>query len=289
METEDAVKIGQGSGGGQYPVESVRRALRVLQCFGLDHPELGVSDIARQLSMHKSTVHRLLTTLQQEGFVHQVDGNRYTLGWKVFELGAVVPAWQAIRQPVLRVLESLVNETGETAHLAILNQGEVLYVEKVEASRSLRMPSAVGRRVPVHCTALGKVLIAGLEDQIMREMIYGAPLAAFTKNTITDPDRLREEIEEIRRQGYAVDHEEIDDGLMCIGARVVDHGGRTCAAISISGPSPRILSRLERHVEAVQRACHSLSGELGANAQRLLEMNSQPVDLRMERLEERPT
>jgi DNA-binding IclR family transcriptional regulator len=257
-----------------HPVESVRRALKVLRCFGLDHPELGVSTIARELGMHKSTVHRLLTTLQEEGFVYQVDGNRYTLGWKVFELGVAIPAWQAVRQPVLRVLESLVGETGETAHLAILDDGEVLYVEKVEAARSLRMPSAVGRRVPLHCTALGKVLMAGLDNETFRATIYSSPLKAFTNSTITDPDRLREEIERVRRQGYAVDREEIEEGLMCIGAPVVDPGGRTCAAISIAGPSSRILPPLKRHSDAVQRASQSLSGELGAIAEWLRGMSS---------------
>jgi DNA-binding IclR family transcriptional regulator len=264
----------ESSGGAQHPVESVRRALKVLRCFGLDRPELGVTEISRQLGMHKSTVYRLLSTLQEEGFVYQVDGNRYRLGWKVFELGVSVPAWQAIRQPVLRVLESLVGETGETAHLAILDEREVLYVEKVEALRSLRMPSAVGRRVPVHCTALGKVLIAGLEDGELSAAIYSSPLKAFTGNTITDPDRLREEIAHVRRQGYAVDREEIEDGLMCIGGPVVDDEGRTCAAVSISGPSPRILSHLERHADAVQHACHSLSRELGPNARWLSEMRT---------------
>lgn len=258
----------------RHPVESVRRALRVLRCFGLERPELGVTEIARQLGMHKSTVHRLLTTLQEEGFVHQVDGSRYRLGWRLFELGVSVPAWQAIRQPVLRALESLVHQTGETAHLAILDEGEVLYVEKVEAMRSLRMPSAVGRRVPVHCTALGKVLMAGLEDHALLPLIYSAPLQAFTKNTITDPERLRAEIADVRRDGHAVDHEEIEDGLMCVGGPVVDDAGTACAAVSISGPSSRILSRLRDHADAVKNACASLSKELGGNARWLSEMSS---------------
>jgi len=224
--------------------------------------------------MHKSTVYRLLTTLEEEGFVYQVDGSRYALGWRAFELGAAVSPWQAIRQPVLRVLESLVDQTRETAHLAVLDEGEVLYIEKVEAPRSLRMPSAVGRRVPVHCTALGKVLLAGLKDETVRTMIYSSPLRAFTRNTITDPDRLREEIQLVRRQGYAVDREEIEEGLMCVGAPLIDDQGQTCAAISISGPSTRILRRLERHADAVREACRSLSDELGANARRLREMSS---------------
>src|SRR2546422_7790744 len=117
------------------PVESVRRALGVLRCFRVEQPELGVTEIARELQLSKSTVHRLLATLEAEGFVHHPNGSRYVLGWRAFELGAAVPAWSAIRQPVLRRLEALAASTGETAHLAVLDEGQVLYIEKVESDR----------------------------------------------------------------------------------------------------------------------------------------------------------
>jgi DNA-binding IclR family transcriptional regulator len=274
-DVDEAVGLPFGARGGTTlgrvapPVESVRRALRILRCFSLEHAELGVSDIARTLGMHKSTVHRLLLTLETEGFVHQVDGYRYALGWRLFELGAAVPALQTVRQPVLRRLESLVEMTGETAHLGVLDEGQVLYVEKVESARPLRMPSAVGRRVPLHCTALGKVLIAGLDDTLLRSALYAKPLPAFTQNTITDPDRLKEEIKQVQETGFAVDREEIEEGLMCVAAAVVDERVITRGAISIAGPSSRVLPRLEDHVVHVKEACNSLSDELGANARSL--------------------
>ena len=267
-----------GSGGGSAPdpgnaltppVESVRRALRILRCFGPDRPELGVTDLSRELDMHKSTVHRLLVTLEAEGFVRLVEGGRYALGWRLFELGSAVPAWGAIRQVVLRELERLVQRTGETAHLAVLAEGEVLYIEKVESDRPLRMPSSVGRRVPLHCTALGKILLAGLEDDERWRAIYGAQLRRFTPSTITDPDAVRNEVEKVAENGYAVDREEIEEGLMCLGAPIVDERGQTCAAISISGPSSRIQPRLAEHTDAVLEVAASLSGELGPNASRL--------------------
>jgi DNA-binding IclR family transcriptional regulator len=253
------------------PVETVRRALRILGCFGVQRPELGVSEVARELNMHKSTVHRLLLTFETEGFVRSVDGGRYVLSWKVFELGTAIPVWREIHQAVFRALESLVAETGETAHLAVLESGEVLYIEKVESPHRLRMPSAVGRRVPPHCTALGKVLLAGLDPASQKRMIYGATLRALTPSTIVDPERLWQEVQDTRARGFAIDHEEIEEGLMCVAAPVSDDLGTICGAISIAGPTPRIQRRLDQHVDAVRATCRSLSGELGAKARGLKE------------------
>lgn len=253
------------------PVESVRRALRILRCFSVDRPELGISDIARELRMYKSTVHRLLATLELEGFLHRVDHNRYALSWTLFELGSAVPAWQGIRSAVLDSLKALVAATGETAHLAVLEEGDVLYVEKVESENHLRMPSAVGRRVPVHCTALGKVLLAGLDDGDINRLLQKATFHRFTSNTITDIDSLVNEVARAHKNGFAVDREEIEEGLMCVAAPVVDEKGFTCAAISIAGPASRIVARLEEDVAAVKSTTASLSGELGALARSLKE------------------
>lgn len=250
-------------------VESVRRAARILGCFRDDRPELGVSEIARQLQMHKSTVHRLLATLEVEGFVRRLDGSRYTLGWKLFELGALVPGWAGIRQAVLDVLEALATETGETAHLAVLDQAQVLYVEKVESHNRLRMPSAVGKRVPVHCTALGKILVAGLSDGEVQAVLAQTPLERFTPNTIGDARRFREELRQVRKQGFALDREELEEGLMCVGGPVTDDTGIICAALSISGPASRTLAHLDDHVARVRAAGKSLSAQLGSRARRL--------------------
>ena len=255
-------------------VESVRRALRILRCFSIDVPELGVSDIARQLGMHKSTVYRLLSTMELEGFVHQVDGGRYALGWRVFELGEAVRGWQSIRNVVLRHLQALVAETNETAHLAVLDEGSVLYVEKVESPRPLRMPSSVGKRVPPHCTALGKIFLAGLPQDQLWPLLYRSH-ERFTPSTIVDPDRLRSEVDAVRANGYAVDHEEIEEGLMCIAAPILDDKV-VAAAISISGPQSRIGPRLEQYAAAVQATGEALSRELGPTARVLHKLASPP-------------
>lgn len=256
-------------------VESVRRALRILRGFTVETPELGVSDLARMLDMHKSTVHRLLATLELEGFVRQVAGGRYVLGWRLFELGEAVRGWQSARRTVLSHLQSLVDATMETAHLAVLDEGTVLYVEKVESPRPLRMPSSVGKRVPAHCTALGKVFLAGLERAQELALVY-RPLERFTANTIVDPDRLRDEIERVRTAGFALDHEEIEEGLMCIAAPVWDDQHITSAAVSISGPVSRVAPRLEQFTKAVLATTQALSRELGPIARQLRELAAPP-------------
>ncbi len=252
----------------------MRRALRILRCFRAEQPELGITEIARELRLPKSTVHRLLATLEAEGFAHRLSGSRYVLGWRAFGLGAAVLAWSAIRQPTLRRLEALVAATGETAHLGVLDEGQVLYVEKVEIDRPLRMPSAVGRRLPLHCTALGKVLAAGLEDAVLKRIIERVGLPAFTPNTITDLAMLQRELEKVRTAGFALDNEEIEEGLMCVAAPVVDERGTTCAAISISGPVSRVRGRPDDNIAAVREACRALSEDLGPNARKLRDVST---------------
>ena len=257
-------------------VESVRRALRILRCFTVEVPEWGVSDLTRQLGMHKSTVYRSLATMESEGFVHHSADGRYALGWRLFELGGALRGWPSIRKVVLRRLEELVAATSETAHLAVFDEGSVLYVEKVESSRPLRMPSAVGKRVPAHCTALGKVFLAGLAQHELLPLIY-RPLAAITPRTIVDSDDLRKAVESVRERGYAVDDEEIEEGLMCVAAPIVDDQDGVAAAISIAGPTSRLGPRLEQHVDSVRATARALSLELGAAARGLRELASPPL------------
>jgi len=252
-------------------VESVRRALRILKCFSLDSPEWGVTELARMLNMHKSTIHRLVTTMEREGFLYQVENGRYALSFAIFEIAAGVVAWQGIHDTLLKHLRELVEQTGETAHLAVLDQESALYVEKVEGTWALRMPSAVGRHVPLNCTSLGKVLLAGMESDECRRIVYETAWVARTAHSITDPDLVMKEIIAVRERGYAVDHQEIEEGLMCIAAPVRDDRGVTCAGVSIAGPAPRLANYLEDRVQCVKDAAARLSAALGPQARRLRE------------------
>jgi IclR family KDG regulon transcriptional repressor len=255
-------------------VESVARALRILKCFSAQKPELGVTEVARLLKMHKSTAHRLMVTLARERFIHQVDSGGYVLSWTVAEIATGVAARQGVGKSVLATLKELTKQTGETAHLAVLDDGEVLYVEKVEGTWSLIMPSAVGRRVPLNCTALGKVLLAGLDESDARRMIHGRSWKAPTPNSITDPKRLEREVSAARENGYALDREEIELGLTCVAAPVVDDLGRTCAGMSIAAPSTRVHENLDNYVAAVTKAAADLSLALGPRVRQLSEASA---------------
>jgi DNA-binding IclR family transcriptional regulator len=191
---------------------------------------------------------------------------RYRLGLRIFELGGLVMQQMNLWDEALPFLEGLVHDTGETGHLAVLDGGEAIYIERVEARRALRVPSAIGRGYPAHATNLGKVLLADLAPEQVEQIVAERGLAAYTPHTITDPEGLAAELERIRAVGYAVDNEEYDEGLRCIGAPVRDHSGHVVAALGIGGPVTRITpDRVDELAELVMTAARGLSRRLGAH------------------------
>lgn len=245
----------------------VDRVVDILEAFTTLGPELGVSDISRALNLKKATTHRLLASLRRRGIVEQdVRSRRYRLGLKLWELGQLATTHVDWLERVKPFLQQLTDLAGETTHLAVMSDGQVLYVEKVESTRSLRMPSQVGRRLPAHCTGVGKALIAFLPDEILRSLIDRRGLPAFTPNTITDPARLAEELAVTRARGYSVDNEEIEEGLVCIGAPVRDHTSHVIAAVSIAGPSSRLRPEaVEGYAQSVVRIAAAISVALGSS------------------------
>jgi len=251
----------------RYRIQAIERAVSILNAFSMDDPELGVTELADRLGLHKSTVHRFMVNLDAAGLVERnARTGRYRLGLHVFELGALVMQQMNLWDEALPFLEGLVHDTGETGHLAVLDGGEAIYIERVEARRALRVPSAIGRGYPAHATNLGKVLLADLSRERVEAIIAERGLAAYTPQTITDPAELEADLELIRRRGYAVDNEEYDDGLRCIGAPVRDHSGHVVAALGIGGPVTRITpERVEELGDLVMTAARGLSRRLGAH------------------------
>lgn len=243
----------------------VDRVVDILETFTRLGPELGVSEISRALDLKKATAHRLLASLRRRGLVAQdPSSRRYRLGIKLWELGTMATNHVEWIERVKPFLEQLTQRTGETAHLAVLSDGQVLYVEKVESAHSLRMPSQVGRRLPVHCTGVGKALIAFLPDEVLDGLIGRRGLQRFTPNTIIDPKRLHAELALTRKRGYSVDNEEIEEGLVCVGAPIRDHTAHVAAAISIAGPSSRLrIERVPGHAHDVVEAANAMSALLG--------------------------
>lgn len=251
----------------RYRIQAIERAVAILNTFSVDEPELGVTELAERVGLHKSTVHRFMVNLEASGLVERSPRTgRYRLGLHIFELGGLVMQQMNLWDEALPFLESLVRDTGETGHLAVLDGGEAIYIERVEARRALRVPSAIGRGYPAHATNLGKVLLADLPAERVAEIVADRGLASYTARTITDPTHLDAELERIRGCGYAVDNEEYDEGLRCIGAGVRDHSGHVVAALGIGGPVTRITpERVGELADLVMAAAAGLSRRLGAH------------------------
>lgn len=249
-----------------YRIQAIERAVAVLGAFTEDEPDLRVSDVAHRVGLHKSTAHRFLVNLEAAGMVEKVPRTgRYRLGLRLLELGSLVMQRMNLWDETLPFLEDLVRATGETGHLAVLEGGEAVYVERVEARRALRVPSAIGRAYPAHATNLGKVLLAFQPADEVERIVTERGLEGFTPHTITDAGRLGEDLALIRERGFSIDNEEYDEGLRCIGAPVWDHSGVVVAAIGIGGPVTRVTpDRIDELAALVMAAARGLSRRLGA-------------------------
>lgn len=246
-------------------VRSVAKALMIIDMLSYAPEGMPLGEIARKIGAPKSTIHGLLSTLCEYGFVEQssIDGC-YKLGVHLFELGmAVADNWD-VRKIAAPYIERLLGEMQETIHLVILDNGEVLYIDKRESNQSLRIVSKIGARLPAHCTGVGKVLLAYMPPAEVKTIIERKGLSKYTRNTITDPYLLEKELQKIRHQGYAIDNEEIMDGLRCVAAPIRDHKGDVCAAISISGPAVRLdEDRLPVAIDRVTKTADEISAALG--------------------------
>ncbi len=267
-----------------YAIQTVMNAFRMLEVFD-GAVAIGVSDVARSLGLHKNNAFRLLATLEIAGYIQQSsDSELYHLGPRCLELAHAFARNHPFASLARPVLEDLVAETGETAHLGVLREREVAHLDGVLPAQLLLTGSRVGERLPAHCTAMGKALLVGMLERPastpLRSEATGrragvAPpepgigqwkLDRFTDATITDGAKLLDEVRAGQLRGYAVDLEEYASGLHCVAAPVRDASERVIAAISLSGPSQR-LTREGVHAEgarAVSEAAHRLSRALGA-------------------------
>lgn len=246
-------------------IQSVDRAMKILDVFSLKEKELGVTEIANRLGLHKSTVFGLLGTLEHWGCVEQNQHTgKYHLGLKLFELGNRVKEGLDLRALALPFLQELVERYRETVHLVVHDRGEVVYIEKVEGPSAIRMYSQVGHRAPMHCTGVGKAILAFRPKQEVDALIQTKGLRPFAPNTITDPQRLHAELNMIRQKGYSFDNEEIEIGLRCVAAPVIDYQNKVVAAISIAGPSTRMTDeQMQNLIIPIKETALKISQRLG--------------------------
>lgn len=229
---------------------------------------MSLTDLAGRVGLKTTTVHRLLSTLIAHGFAEQDKTTaRYYLGIKAFEIGNAALSGMDIRTIARPFLKQLVDRLNETANLAILDRGEVVYIDQVESTNIVivRMFARVGSRGPAHCTGSGKVLLSGLADEELLPLLERMNLARFTPRTLTDREDLLRELRRIRTEGYALDRGERDEGVNCVAAPVRNADRRVVAAVSISGPTARMGEEdmLARFVPQVKEAAEGISARLG--------------------------
>lgn len=252
-----------------YVIQTVAHALRLLEEFRAAD-ELGVTELSRRLNLHKNNVFRLLATLEQRGYIEQSSANdRYRLGAKCLELGETFSRSHSLLDQARPVLRSLAEEVGETVHLAQMTSFEVVHVDVQVYHQPILTPSRVGQRLPVHCTALGKVLLGSATERCRQlydqTVVAGRELPPRTRASIVDPTKFFEHVRTVAGQGYALDVEECEEGLSCAAGPVYDRTGLVVAALSVSGPSFRLGADelLGNIVPKVTASADRLSRDLG--------------------------
>jgi len=251
-------------------VQSVVRALTLLDALGDNGGEIGIAELSKKVRFHVSTSHRLLATLIAQGYARQnPETGRYGLGSRAFHLAESFLGQMDLRRAVRPFLERLCRETGETANLVILDGREAVYLDKVESPQSLRIFSRIGRRAPLYCTAVGKILLASRSPEDAETLLGGDPLEPLTRSTVTSRAQLRQELEKVREQEFALDIEECEDGACCIAVPVRSSRGETVAAVGVSGPNIRMhAQRTQELVPVVVRMGREASEQLGFHAAR---------------------
>lgn len=248
-------------------IQSVDRALTILDILAETKEGYTLAQLSQRMDLPKSTIHGLLSTLRDKDFVRQSkETGKYILGLHLFDLGTKVANSWGIRDSARPAMRWLSQEFGETVHIGCEDNGEVLYMEKIAADSLVKIVSDVGARLPMHCSAIGKVLLASKSDAEIKRYIADKGLTPLTGRTITDPDELFEELIKIRKQGYAIDDGEFADGLRCVGAPILDEDGLTRFAISVAGQMKDIYGkRLERLIIETKRAAKEISYNIKKN------------------------
>lgn len=250
----------------KYPVQTLEKALEVIELLALDRGQgLGISELSRALGMGKSTVHRILDTLVARGYVDKNDLNSsYRLTWKIYEIGNSVPYQRNLGNFDLGILNELCDKFQESVNLGVRSDNEVVIIAMAQPQTALKVNKLIGDREPLHATALGKVLISELEQKDIRHLFQSKGLESCTPMTITDINTLIVELQKVREQGFAMDNQEYNLGLTCIGMPIRNFNHEIVAALSVSSPSFRVdLKKIIEVTEELSLASRRLSEFMG--------------------------
>jgi DNA-binding IclR family transcriptional regulator len=250
-----------------HTVQSVDRTIKIIEVLSNYRDGLGLTELSHLIGLHKSTVHRLLMTLIHHGYVIQNPENQKChLTIKIYELGSKVidsMDLSKVARPYLIALRDLINEV---VHLVILDGTDIVYIEKMESDNSIRMHSRIGARSPLYSTSAGKAMLAFLPESKIHEIWDASDIVKRTPNTVVEYDKFIAVLEKVRENGYALDEEENEPGIRCIGAPIFNHKGNVIGAISISGPAMRVTpEKVETFKEHILKYTRLISREFGYN------------------------
>lgn len=238
---------------------SLSNALRILKSFSVDQPELTLSEVAELVDISKSTACRLIQTLESEGFMHQnIHFNTYSLGASVLALSNTAIDQLAILKGTTYFLKQLTIQTGESSHIAILENTDVIYLKKEDNQHRVQLLSHIGRRNPAHCTASGLAILAFLKSTTI-EKLFETGLERSTKYTITSLPQLQQKLATIRQQGYSISKGELIENIVSVGAPIYNKQNQIFASISIAGPKERVLPNLKKMVDNILFTSNSIT------------------------------
>lgn len=249
----------------EMKVPAVDRALAVLEILSESKRGFSISELARRLKAPKSSIHLIVTTLEQRGYLlKNQQSRRYFVGLKLVSLARLALDSFELRQQAMPFLLPLAAKTGLTVHMAVLEGNEAVLIERIESPGLVKLNTWIGQRMHVNCTALGKALVAFLPDDEFKRRVQMRRLIKHNQNTISSITKLRDDLSQVRSLGYAVDDEEEEVGVRCIGAPIFDYTGRTASALSVAGTTIQIpAGDVERLAKLVQETAGKISRELG--------------------------
>jgi IclR family acetate operon transcriptional repressor len=258
---------GPNSRAGDGKNQSLTRALTLIERLSETPTGVSLTDLSYQLGIPTATVHRLLSTFEELGFVEQdSEQGLWFVGLKAFTVGNAFLSRRDFVASARPHMHALVDQCGETVNLGVIDDGEVVFIGQVESREVMRMIVRLGSRSPIHASGVGKALLANLSEQRLAQILQQRGLAHYTERTIVNPGKLREELERIRQLGYALDDEEHAIGLRCVAAPIFDENGQALAAISLSGPKARMTDfRLDELGVAIRHTADEITQALGGH------------------------
>ena len=250
-------------------MQTVYKAGQVLNLFSVERPEWGVSEVSEVLAFPKSSTSELMSALAEQGLLRRTGSRRYKLGWRVMAMSQILLQTTEFRAEARRGMESLVSRFGETVHLAAMERGQVIYVDKLQGTKAVQIAvTTVGNKFSAHASGVGKVLLAYRPWEEVVGILEREGMAPLTPNTITTQEEFQEELEGVRKRGFAYDIEEGLPEIRCVAAPIRDHTGEVVASMSFTVPAYRFASSEEKYRRALLQSVEEVSRNLGYTGSR---------------------